>query len=97
VDVSATTLDARIGRDGEYRRFDVSADGLADLIAFCQAHQVGLVVMEATGGYERRPAGHLWAAELPTAIVNPRAVRDCTRGKTPGRWQLVRRADLGSE
>ena len=21
----------------------------------------------------------------------------CTRGKTPGRWQPVRRADLGSE
>jgi hypothetical protein len=25
VDVSATTLDARIGRDGEHRRFAVSA------------------------------------------------------------------------
>jgi transposase len=93
VDVSATTLDARIGRDGEYRRFDVSADGLADLIAFCQAHQVGLVVMEATGGYERRPAGHLWAAELPTAIVNPRAVRDFA--KAMGVLEKTDRIDCG--
>ena len=93
VDVSATTLDARIGRDGEYRRFDISADGLADLIAFCQAHQVGLVVMEATGGYERRPAGHLWAAELPTAIVNPRAVRDFA--KAMGVLEKTDRIDCG--
>lgn len=87
VDVSATTLDARIGRDGEHRRFAVSAGGLAGLIAFCQAHQVGLVVMEATGGYERQPAGHLWAAGLPTANnqtrqarTSPTAVPNSSRG-----------------
>jgi transposase len=93
VDVSATTLDARIGRDGEHRRFDLSADGIAGLIAFCQAHQVTLVVMEATGGYERQPAGHLWAAELPTAIVNPRAVRDFA--KAMGRLEKTDRIDCG--
>jgi transposase len=93
VDVSATTLDARIGRDGEHRRFDTSAKGIADLIAFCQAHQVTLVVMEATGGYERQPAGHLWAAGLPTAIVNPRAVRDFA--KAMGRLETTDRIDCG--
>jgi transposase len=31
--------------------------------------------MEATGGYERLPFGVLWAAGVPAAIVNPRAVR----------------------
>ena len=93
VDVSATTLDARIGRDGEHRRFAVSAEGLAGLIAFCQAHQVGLVVMEATGGYERQPAGHLWAAGLPTAIVNPRAVRDFA--KAMGVLEKTDRLDCG--
>ena len=76
VDVSATTLDARIGRDGVHRRFDTSADGIDQLVAFCRTHQVSLVVMEATGGYERQPFGLLWAADLPTAVVNPRAVRD---------------------
>lgn len=93
VDVSATTLDARIGRDGEYRRFAVSTEGIADLIAFCQAHQVSLVVMEATGGYERRPAGQLWAAELPAAIVNPRAVRDFA--KAMGVLEKTDRIDCG--
>lgn len=35
-----------------------------------------LVVMEATGGYERMLAGLLTAAAIPLAIVNPRQVRD---------------------
>lgn len=35
-----------------------------------------LVVMEATGGYERALAGLLTAAGIPLAIVNPRQVRD---------------------
>ena len=35
-----------------------------------------LVVMEATGGYERMLAGLLAAAGIPLAVVNPRQVRD---------------------
>ena len=35
-----------------------------------------LVVMEATGGYERVMAGLLSAANIPLAVVNPRQVRD---------------------
>ena len=31
--------------------------------------------MEATGGYERLAFGLLWAADLPSAVVNPRSVR----------------------
>ncbi len=93
VDVSATTLDARIGREGEHRRFTVSAEGLDQLVAFCRDHQVSLVVMEATGGYERQPADQLWAANLPTAIVNPRAVRDFAKGM--GVLEKTDRIDCG--
>lgn len=76
VDVSSTTLDARIGHhDGPYQRFERTGDGIAALIAFCRAHAVDLVVMEATGGYEKLAFGLLWAAGIAAAIVNPRAVR----------------------
>ena len=34
-----------------------------------------LVILEASGGYERQLVGHLAAAELPVAIVNPGRVR----------------------
>jgi len=76
VDVSSTALDARIGHDdGPWKRFDRSNEGVAGLIAFCREHAVDLVVMEATGGYEKLPFGLLWAADVATAIVNPRSVR----------------------
>lgn len=74
VDVSAATLDARIGRDGPWQQFARTSQGVAQLASFCKAHQVGLVAMEATGGYERLPFTELWAADVPTAIVNPRSV-----------------------
>lgn len=76
VDVSSTSLDARIGHaDGPYRRFDRSAEGIAALAAFCRDQGVDLVVMEATGGYEQLPFGLLWEQGIGAAIVNPRAVR----------------------
>ena len=75
VDVSSAALDVRLGRDGEARRFGNDAAGVAELAAFCKQHQVGLVAMEATGGYERLAFAVLWGAGVPAAIVNPRAVR----------------------
>ncbi len=74
VDVSAETLDARIGRDGVWQQFTRTSEGIAQLALFCKTHQVSLVVMEATGGYERLPFAQLWAAGVPAAIVNPRSV-----------------------
>lgn len=75
VDVASEHLDACIGRDGEARRFVRDADGIAALAAFCREHAAELVVMEATGGYEKQPFSLLWMAGVPAAIVNPRAVR----------------------
>lgn len=75
VDVSCEHLDARVGDDGACLRVANTAEGIADLAAFCGKHQVGLVVMEATGGYERLAFSLLWAADIACAIVNPRAVR----------------------
>jgi transposase len=75
VDVSSKTLDARIGRDGAVERFACSAEGVAALAAFCKAHGVELVAMEATGGYEKMPFALLWTHGVPAAIVNPRSVR----------------------
>ena len=75
VDISATSLVARIGRNGPCQAFDRSNEGIAKLIRFCESHQAELVVMEATGGYERLPFAQLWAAHMPAAIVNPRSVR----------------------
>jgi transposase len=38
-----------------------------------------LVILEATGGFERTVVGALAAAGLPVVVVNPRQVRDFAR------------------
>ena len=75
VDISSASLEARIGREGATGTFPNTAEGIAALAAFCQTHQVELVAMEATGGYEQRAFALLSEQGLPVAILNPRAVR----------------------
>lgn len=75
VDVSGAMLDARIGGTTLWRRVGRTPQGIAELAAFCHEHRVGLVAMEASGGYERLPFALLWQAGLPCAIANARQVR----------------------
>lgn len=75
VDVSSAALDARIGRDGAETRVPATPEGVAILAGFCREQLVTLVVMEATGGYEKLVHALLWSHGIPAAIVNPRAVR----------------------
>ena len=75
VDVSKAKLDAWIEPGGAFARFDNDKLGLAELAMFCREHNVDLVVMEASGGYERRAFLELWQAGLNCALVNPRNVR----------------------
>jgi len=60
--------------------FPNSQQGIVALAAFCRAHQVELVAMEATGGYEQQPFALLWAEGLSVAILNPRQVRRFAEG-----------------
>jgi transposase len=75
VDIASSSLEACIGRFGPSERFANNPAGIAALAAFCGAHQVELVAMEATGGYEQQAFAQLSEHGLPTAILNPRAVR----------------------
>ena len=75
VDISSVSLESRIGRDGAQASFPNSPEGIAALTAFCHAHRVELVAMEATGGYEQQAFAQLSDQGLLVAILNPRAVR----------------------
>ena len=80
VDVASRSLQARIGHQGPAAGFANTAKGIAELAAFCRQHQVELVAMEATGGYEKQPFALLWAQGIAVAILNPRAVRHFAEG-----------------
>ncbi len=82
VDVSKARLDACIMPGSVFGSFANTAAGIAELAALCRVHQAKLVVMEATGGYERRAFLQLSEQGLPCAIANARQVRQfaCSMG-----------------
>ena len=80
VDISSSSLEARVGRAGASAVFPNTAAGIAWLADFCRSHTVELVAMEATGGYERQPFALLSEQGLGVAILNPRAVRRFAEG-----------------
>ncbi len=75
VDISKARLDACIEPGSICGSFPNDAAGIAKLGTFCQQHQVELVAMEATAGYERRAFLLLWERGLPCAVTNARHVR----------------------
>ena len=93
VDISSSSLAARIGQAGAQTSFSNHAEGIAELAAFCHAHQVELIAMEATGGYEQQAFAQLSEQGLPVAILNPRAVRQFA--KSMGRLEKTDAIDAG--
>jgi transposase len=75
IDVSKDRLDVHVLPSGE--AFQVANDtaGLDALTARLVGLAAHLVVLEATGGYERPAVACLGAAGLPVAVVNPAQVR----------------------
>ena len=76
IDVAKAQLDIALRPTGE--RWALANDdvGIAALVARLQAVPPTLLVLEATGGYQRAVVAALAAAGLPVAVVNPRQVRD---------------------
>lgn len=79
IDVSKASLDAFIAPTGEHRTVANSPEGIARLLDVLRGMPVRLVVLEATGRYERRVAAELLSAGIPVAVVNPRQARDFAR------------------
>ncbi|TAI59586.1 IS110 family transposase, partial [Bradyrhizobium sp. Leo170] len=75
VDVSKATLDVCIEPGHRFASFNNDPAGIAELAAFCREHAVTLVVMEASGGYERGAFVELWGRNISCALTNPRSVR----------------------
>lgn len=75
VDVSKDRLDVHVLPQGEGFAVARDAGGLDQLIERLRQGPVGLVAVEATGGFETVVAATLAAAQLPVVVVNPAQVR----------------------
>ena len=79
IDVSKSSLDVATSQSGEAWRVPNDAGGIDALDARITALGPALVVLEATGRYEAPCAAALATAGVPTAVVNPRQVRNFAR------------------
>lgn len=87
IDVSKRTLDVCVlpgasafgeAGDPDGESFVVANDhgGIGELLSRIGGAKPKLVVMEATGRYERLAASSIAAAAIPVAVINPRQARD---------------------
>jgi len=76
IDVSKDTLDVAIRPDGTHRQVPNTDEGFDQLVALLRPLAPALVVLEATGGYQRRVVAALGLAGLPVAVVNPARPRE---------------------
>lgn len=76
IDVSKAQLDVEIRPSGEKQSFANDKVGIKALVKWLAKIAPTLIVLEATGGYERQVMRALVSADLPAVVVNPRQVRD---------------------
>jgi transposase len=80
IDVAKDSFDVAVLPGQQSASFVYDDVGLEQLLQWLRPHGICLIVLEATGGLERRIAGELIDAGHQVAIVNPRQVRDFARG-----------------
>lgn len=79
IDVAKDSLDVCILPDQRRGTTTNDRDGFRALLSLLPAAGACLVVVEATGGYQRAVVAELIAAGHQVAVVNPRQVRDFAR------------------
>lgn len=75
IDVSKATLVIAVHPRRERWTSETTASAIERLIDRLQQQRPSIIVVEATGGYERAVVAQCAAAGLPVAVVNPRQVR----------------------
>lgn len=79
IDVAKTELVTGLRPTGETWTVSNDEAGIQELLQRLRPHGPVLVVIEATGGYERGVVAALAAAGTPLVVANPRQVRDFAR------------------
>jgi transposase len=79
IDVSKDRLDVAVLGEEPGWQVDNTQEGIARLVEQMQDLQPELIVVEATGGYQRAGVEALFWAGLAVAVVNPARVRQFAR------------------
>jgi transposase len=79
IDVSKSRLDVAVLGERQETQVENSREGIARLVEQMEDLQPELIVVEATGGYQRAVVEALFWAGLAVAVVNPARVRQFAR------------------
>lgn len=79
VDIAQQTFDWALHGIAGAHRTSNDDSGFQTLLGALQGRRIGLIVLEATGGFERALATFLLGHGMPVAMVNPRAAREFAR------------------
>ncbi len=93
IDVSKATLDVGVHPTREAWQIANDPHAITTLVEGFGARPPELIIVEATGGYERGVVAAFGAAGLPIVVVNPRQVRDFA--KAMGLLAKTDRIDAG--
>jgi transposase len=80
IDVGKYHVEIALSDEGNVSRFKNDDEGIEGIFGLLKGRNVGLVVLEATGGYERQILASLLGAGIPAVAVNPRQARDFAKG-----------------
>jgi transposase len=80
IDVSKHSLEWAAGPDGKIADLHNQPRPIAGLVHHLVSLSPARIVVESTGGYERRLVAQLAEARLPVVVVNPRRVRSFGEG-----------------
>jgi transposase len=80
IDVAKDSFDVASDPSGLRLSLPNDPEGRQKLLDILQTHAVALIVLEATGGYERELVADLLHAGFKVVVANPRQVRDFARG-----------------
>jgi transposase len=79
IDVSKDRLDVAVLGEKQGKQVGNTQAGIAELVEWMLELQPELIVVEATGGYQRAVVESLFRVGLPVAVVNPARVRQFAR------------------
>ena len=81
IDVSKEKLDVDFAPIRDPRQFTNTPVDHGALVKWLSRMNVRVIIIEATGGYERAIVAELAAAALPVVVINPRQPRDFARAQ----------------
>jgi len=91
IDVAKGHVDMAIPGVKSVGRFPNNPAGHAQIVQVLRKHEIAVIVMEATGGYETSLAVALQTQGVPVAVVNPKQARDFA--KSMGRLAKTDKVD----